>query len=191
MSYQGTLALSSCLPENSITIEPKDCDYILYTDGSGNDSEKELLGGWSAVVIKNKPCDDGMSYDCCIGTQNNTSIGASELSGIIAGLQTLMVKHKFYGKSPEKCYPLMKKLKVFIFCDREDVVLSITGKYSRSEAYVDRWAAFGALEAYFDIYITHVKRNTIGLQSLADVHASTIRSLLKEHIVLQKDAGLI
>ena len=163
---------------------PKDVHYIIYSDGSGS---TDHFGGYAAIAVT--PSLDDHCYIASCGCATHTEVGRAEFMAVLNSLHSIFDVRGInkHSSAVEMCENLGgRRIRVHIVSDREDLVGSINGMYSR-KSNPDLWAQFAWYEQYMDITASHTKRETNPTQSLADKTASLMRCVLKDFVDMQSE----
>lgn len=148
-------------------------DLLLFTDGSGH---RDGFGGWCAVA---RTPDKRFGYTQ-FGCASGTSVDRMEMTAFLEGLTMLSTAIKGLPTLTPNPNRIRGPI-VFWYSDRESLVLSVRGKYARSNS-PDLWARFEYYEKQFDIYPFHVSRETDFAEFRdADLHASSLRIVIKHY----------
>lgn len=146
-------------------------DFLVFSDGSGH---IDGYGGWASYMKS----VDGRFSMYRAGSMIGTSVDRMEMTAMLEGLQMVLEIIPHADQSPR----LMKtwKPKVDLFSDRENMVLSIRGTYSRSNS-ADLWRRFEFYESLMVIEAFHVPRETDYPEFVqVDLDASSGRILIKD-----------
>ena len=150
----------------------KQFDYILFTDGSGR--EQDGFSGWSTQVFSQLPCINPRRRR--MGAMTGSTVDRAEFTAFLEGLQMILEmdaeQHRIGNHRPE----------VLWYSDRENLVLSVSGKYGRKSS-PDLWARFAYYESRMLIKSTHVSRETDFKEFQdCDLQSSTMRVVIKNYV---------
>jgi len=136
---------------------------FIHSDGSGCD---QGFSGYCASVTIPK-----VNFKVRVmGAMSNMTVPRAELMGIIEALRYLFGSEHFYDG-----------IKVHIACDNKAVCESASYR-SRRIQNRELWLVYDCLAEKMDLTIEHIDRNTEGEHQECDVHASTMRQVLKAYI---------
>lgn len=148
-------------------------DFLVWTDGSGHVSG---FGGWACRV----DTQDRFHKMFRMGAVIGTSVDRMEMTAILEALQ-LVMEMRHLAARDESDPVQLRPLKVKMFCDRENLVLSIQRVYDRSNCQ-DLWERFAYYEQRLEIDIEHVLRETDFPEfEMVDLHASTGFQMAKNY----------
>lgn len=140
-----------------------DVDYYIFTDGSGY---TDGIGGNCAIVYNVATKET----NTLISSNTKTTVPREEFKGILNGLAFIN------GNDPRM------GLQIRWYSDAQSLVLSARLEQGR-KSNKDLWCQFEYYESKFEIEPIHVLRtNDIPYMSIADLHASSMRELMKEYI---------
>jgi len=154
-------------------IEP---DFLLFTDGSGNDAEKTNFKtiGYASRVIDCRCQQMYKSFGGELLQNCKASIYRAELSAVLQGLRLIAGTPSFQD------WQTCQELSVVCFIDNLSVVKGINYHNTPKKTELDLWYAFDFYrERCKTIVAEHILRDTDEIQNQCDVDASAFKDITK------------
>ena len=141
-------------------------DYVLDTDGSGHYVDK--IGGASACFFHTR---DPLNHVRVLVAKDHTTVPRMEFEALIEGVKEICFHDYFYTGA-----------RVLWISDCKSLVDSVNGPGGRG-ANTDLWVWFEYFEKDLIVDALHIPRkHDIPTHKDVDLHASTLREMLKHYI---------
>lgn len=178
-----------------------DCDYLLYTDGSGH---ADGYGGWAAyLTCGNLELPGRVRY----GGGNGTSVERAELTACLSGLRMVLEVEGLdsakaclsppWNEGRSRPHGRVGRPLVKWFTDRESICLAAARNpdgcetYYRRDKNPDLWGQYLFYEQLFFIHPVLVPRNEVPGQALCDLVAGDQREMMKGYGAMTDMQALI
>lgn len=147
-------------------------DYLLYTDGSGY---TDKIGGWCFYLKDLEPIDKKNDVFDAMGGTTFTSVYRMEFTALLEGLRQIQFLNEAKG---------LKDATVEWFSDNSSLVDVIAKEgHSKSKDIKDLWKLYKYYVTQgIEVKGNYISRDNVNIyHNLADLHASTVRVILKEY----------